>query len=37
MAFQPEGTGKGHRINTSLLPPGRFIATAMHLAMVPSA
>jgi hypothetical protein len=37
MAFQPEGTGEDHRINARLLPPGRFIAAAMNLAMVAAA
>ena len=32
--LQPQHAGSGGRIDTGLLPPGDFIATAMHLAMV---
>ena len=37
MGFEPERTGGGGRINVRLLPPGRFIAAAMHFAMMAAA
>jgi hypothetical protein len=36
MRFEPQRTGRNCRIKTGFLPPRRFIAIAMNLAMVPS-
>lgn len=36
MCCQPQRASRNRRINTSLLPPGSFIAAAMHLAMMPA-
>src|SRR5215467_8205032 len=37
MCLQPQLARGGSRINTGFLPPSRFIATAMDLAVVPTA
>jgi hypothetical protein len=37
MRVQPEGASYGHRIKANLLPPCRFIAAAMNLAMMTAA
>jgi hypothetical protein len=37
MRLQPERASCGGRINTTLLPPCRFLATAMHFAMMSAA
>ena len=37
MHLEPQRTGAGGRINASLLPPRRFVATAMDLAMMAAA
>ena len=34
MCLQPQGAGGSHRVNASLLPPCRFVPTAMQLAMM---
>ena len=37
MGFKPECAGRAGRINVRPLPPGRFIAAAMHFAMMTAA
>ena len=37
MAFEPKQTGRIHRIIAHITPPGRFIAAAVYVAMVPAA
>jgi hypothetical protein len=37
MCLQPKGASSFGRINTGLIPPGRFITAAMHLAMMTTA
>jgi hypothetical protein len=37
MAFQPQDTSRNRWINACFLPPCRFIATAMHLAVMAAA
>lgn len=37
MCLQPQGAGRSHWVNVSLLPPCRFVSTAMQLAMMAAA
>ena len=37
MRLQPQRAGGGGRVDASLLPPGRFVAAAMDLAMMAAA
>ena len=34
MCLQPQGAGRSSWVNSSLLPPSRFVAAAMQLAMM---
>jgi len=37
VAFEPKRPGRNDRVNTGIAPPRGFIATPVHLAMVPAA
>jgi hypothetical protein len=37
MCLQPQGAGQSRGVNASLLPPCRFVTTAMQLAMMAAA
>ena len=37
MRFEPQSAGGSRRVDAGYLPPGRFVATTMHLAMMAAA